>query len=183
MLGSMPLFSSAALIITSPTPLRALTAMVLPARSAGVRIELDPLTTMFCQFVAWFVLSTSLSVIAEIGIPLVRAIIAGTQPAKPTSMFEFASPSMMSLPLWAVIFLISMPCCSKNPFLMPRSSGSVFAIGSTPTVSDVFAVDPPCAPAAAAANTAATTRIAKPASIGRRTGLAPTVVMSCRPPS
>ena len=45
-------FSSAALIITSPTPLRALTAIVLPARSAGVWIELEPLTMMFCQLSA-----------------------------------------------------------------------------------------------------------------------------------
>ena len=51
-LWSTPLFSSAARIITSPTPFRALTAIVLPARSAGVRIELDPLTRMFCQLLA-----------------------------------------------------------------------------------------------------------------------------------
>ena len=36
----------------------------------------------------------------------------------------------MSLPLWSVFFLISIPCSEKNPFLIPRSSGSAFAIGS-----------------------------------------------------
>src|SRR4051794_32741037 len=40
--GFTPSFLSAALIITSPTPLSALTAIVFPARSAGDRIELDP---------------------------------------------------------------------------------------------------------------------------------------------
>ena len=175
-LWSTPLFSSAARIITSPTPFRAFTAIVLPARSAGVRIELDPLTRMFCQLVAWFVLSTSLSATAEIGMPDVLAIIAGTQPAKPTSMFEFASPSMMSLPLWAVIFLISIPCCSKKPFLMPRSSGSVLAIGSTPTERlTAVACDLAGAPAAPPANSAATRRIAQPAITARPRCLAPVV--------
>ena len=50
--GLTPRFWSAALIITSPTPLSALTATVLPARSAGVLIELLPLTRMFCQLSA-----------------------------------------------------------------------------------------------------------------------------------
>ena len=59
--GSTPRFLSAALIITSPTPLSAFTAMVLPARSAGVRIELEPLTRMFCQLSLIDVPSTSLA--------------------------------------------------------------------------------------------------------------------------
>ena len=141
-----------------------------------MRIELDPLTRMFCQLLAWFVLSTSLSATAEIGIPDVLAIIAGTQPANPTSMFEFASPSMMSFPLWAVIFLISIPCCSKKPFLMPRSSGSVLAIGRTPTVRlTAVACDFPEAPVAAPANSAATRRIAQPANTARLRCLPPVV--------
>ena len=78
--GSTPTFFSAALIATSPTPLSAFTAIVLPARSAGVRIELEPLTRMFCQLSASEVPSTSLAAIAVTGIPCVRAIIAGTQP-------------------------------------------------------------------------------------------------------
>jgi len=40
----------------------------------------------------------------------------------------------MSLPLWRTFFLISMPCSSKNPFLIPRSIGSAFAIGSVASV-------------------------------------------------
>ena len=127
-------------------------------------------------------LSTSLSATTEMGIPDVRAIIAGTQPANPTSMFEFASPSMMSFPLCAVIFLISMPCCSKNPFLMPRSSGSVLAIGSTPTVRLTVACAFPGAPAAPPANRAATTRIAQPTTSGRRPGFDPTVFIPYIPP-
>ena len=79
-LGSTPDFSSAALIVTSPTPLRALTAIVLPARSWGVRIELSPLTMMFCQLSAIEVPSLSLAATAVKSMPCVRAIIAGTQP-------------------------------------------------------------------------------------------------------
>ena len=113
---------------------------------------------------------------AALAIPVVRAIIAGTQPAKPTSMFEFASPSMMSFPLCAVIFLISIPCCSKKPFLIPRSRGSVLAIGSTPTVRlTVVACDFPGAPVAPPANRAATRRIAQPATSARLRCLAPVV--------
>ena len=40
----------------------------------------------------------------------------------------------MSLPLCSVTFLISIPCAAKNPFWMPRSIGSAFAIGSVSTV-------------------------------------------------
>ena len=127
--GSTPDFSSAARIITSPTPFNALTAIVLPARSAGDWIELEPLTMMFCQLSSAFVPSTSLVVTAVIGMPDVRAIIAGTQPAKPISPCLFASASMMSFPLWRTTFLTSSPCFSKNPCLIPMSSGRVFAIG------------------------------------------------------
>ena len=76
--GSTPLFSSAALITTSPRPLSALTAIVFPARSAGVRMELEPLTMMFCQLSPSEVPSVSLAATSVIGIPVVRAIIAGT---------------------------------------------------------------------------------------------------------
>ena len=78
--GSTPPFCSAALIITSPTPLSALTAMVLPARSAGLRIELDPLTRMFCQLFGSLVPSTSLAETSVNGIPCVRAMNIGTKP-------------------------------------------------------------------------------------------------------
>ena len=78
--GSTPTFFSAALIITSPTPLSAFTATVLPARSAGVRIELEPLTRMFCQLSASEVPSTSLAATAVRAIPCVRAMNIGTQP-------------------------------------------------------------------------------------------------------
>ncbi len=67
--GSTPRFFSAALIVTSPTPLSALTAIVLPTRSAGVRIELDPLTRMFCQLSASDVPSTSLAAMTVNGMP------------------------------------------------------------------------------------------------------------------
>ena len=40
----------------------------------------------------------------------------------------------MSLPLWSVRLLISIPCSEKKPFLIPRSIGSAFAIGSVFTV-------------------------------------------------
>ena len=78
--GLTPDLRSAALIITSPTPLSALTAIVFPARSFALRIELSPLTRMFCQLSAAFVPSTSLVATALIGMPEVLAIIIGTQP-------------------------------------------------------------------------------------------------------
>jgi len=77
-LGLTPDFLSAALIITSPTPLSAFTAMVLPARSPGLRIELEPLTRMFCQLSACDVPSTSLFATVWTWMPCVRAIIMGT---------------------------------------------------------------------------------------------------------
>ena len=40
---------------------------------------------------------------------------------------------MMSFPLWRTTFLTSSPCFSKNPCLIPTSSGKVFAIGMTLT--------------------------------------------------
>ena len=40
----------------------------------------------------------------------------------------------MSLPLWSIRLLISIPCSEKNPFLIPRSIGRAFAIGSVSTV-------------------------------------------------
>ena len=76
--GSTPRFCRAARIITSPTPLSAFTATVLPLRSAGPRIELSPLTRMFCQLSSFDVPSTSLAATAVNGIPCVRAIIIGT---------------------------------------------------------------------------------------------------------
>jgi hypothetical protein len=45
----------------------------------------------------------------------------------------FAIARTTSLPLWSVVFLISIRCCAKNPFRIPRSSGSPFAIGSVTT--------------------------------------------------
>ena len=173
--GSMPSFSSAARIITSPTPFNALTAIVLPARSAGVRIELEPLTRMFCQLSVSDVPSTSLVVIVVIGTPFVRAIIAGTQPANPISVLLFASARTMSLPLCRITFLTSRFCCSKNPFLIPRSSGRVFEIGMTVTVIesrvDFFTKAPAVAPPNSAATTtdaAASTITCRPARPLRR---------------
>ncbi len=79
-LGSTPTFFSAALIITSPTPFSAFTAIVFPARSLGVRIELLFLTMMFCQLSSGLVPSTSLAEIIWNLMPCVRPIIAGTYP-------------------------------------------------------------------------------------------------------
>ena len=76
--GSTPDFFSAARITTSPTPFSALTAIVFPASCAGVWIELDPLTRMSCQLSVAEVPSSSLAAMIVTGMPLVRAIIAGT---------------------------------------------------------------------------------------------------------
>jgi hypothetical protein len=76
--GSTPTFFNAALITTSPTPFSALTAIVLPARSAGVRIDELLLTRMFCQLSDVEVPSTSLAATSVSGMPCVRAIIIGT---------------------------------------------------------------------------------------------------------
>jgi hypothetical protein len=43
-------------------------------------IELEPFTTMFCQLSASEVPSTSLAAMIVRGMPVVRAIIAGTYP-------------------------------------------------------------------------------------------------------
>src|SRR5215211_5575736 len=77
----------------------------------------------------------------------------------------FASASTTSLPLWSVRLLISIPWAEKNPFLIPRSSGSAFAIGSVatvtvascflPAVSRALAVAPPKSVAAVTAASAA----------------------------
>jgi hypothetical protein len=57
---------------------------------------------------------------------------------------------MTSLPLATTVFLISIPSAAKNPFLTPRSSGNVFAIGSVSSFTSVvgvargaLAADPP----------------------------------------
>ena len=76
--GLTPRFCRAAFTTTSPTPLSAFSATVLPTRSDGVRIELEPLTRMFCQLSASDVPSTSLAAMIVIGIPCVRPIMAGT---------------------------------------------------------------------------------------------------------
>src|SRR5690349_20468051 len=89
-----------------------------------------------------------------------------------------ASASTMSLPLCRTVFLISIPCFSKNPCLMPRSSGSAFEIGSVSTVTVVRACErtgcavaaPPAAVIAtiahAAAPSARTRRPLRPAILG-----------------
>ena len=76
--GSTPSFFSAALMITSPTPLSALTAIVLPARSAGVRMEELPFTRMSCQLSDAEVPSTSLAATSCRGMFCVAPIIIGT---------------------------------------------------------------------------------------------------------
>src|ERR1051326_7760443 len=64
------------------------------------------------------------------------------------SPLPLASASTMSLPLCKTVFLISRPWSAKNPFWMPRSSGSPFAIGS---VSRLIVVSFVCPGAPAAA--------------------------------
>ena len=71
---------------------------------------------------------------------------------------------MMSFPLWRTTFLISSPCASKNPCLIPRSSGRVFAIGMMLTVIGTPALDLAVVAAAAPASSAATTTAATAAS-------------------
>src|SRR5436853_4960100 len=63
----------------------------------------------------------------------------------------------MSFPLWNVTFLIVIPCWSKKPFAIPRSSGSPFAIGSVSTVTVTLSF---VRLAAAPANSASTTTAA-----------------------
>ena len=76
--GSTLIFFSAAFTTTSPTPFRALSAIVFPDRSAGVRIDELPRTRMFCQLSSAVVPSTSLAATSVKGMPPVRAIIIGT---------------------------------------------------------------------------------------------------------
>src|SRR4051812_29496845 len=79
------------------------------------------------------------------------------------SPLPFAIASTMSLPLCSVFLLIWIPCCAKNPFWMPRSSGSPFAIGSVSTVTVVsfllpveLAAEPPNSTAHASTETVVT---------------------------
>ena len=121
---------SAARITISQTPLSAFPAIVFPSRSFGVLIELEPLTMTFCQLSSIEVASSSLAETATIGSPCDRAMIAGTQPMYPMSPLPFDIARTMSLPLWKVVFLISMPCFAKKPCSIPMSSANPFAIGS-----------------------------------------------------
>ena len=69
----------------------------------------------------------------------------------------FASASTTSLPLCSTFFWISIPCCAKNPFWTPRSSGSAFAMLSVrrlivaSVLSDALEAEPPKSNAAASA--------------------------------
>ena len=76
--GSTPRLSSAALISTSPTPLSALTAIVLPARSAGFLIGLPFFESSSVH--SSFAVSAPLSALATTftGSPCERADISGT---------------------------------------------------------------------------------------------------------
>src|SRR6188768_1938323 len=67
----------------------------------------------------------------------------------------------MSLPLWSTRLLISIPCSEKKPFLIPRSIGRAFAIGSVFTV--IVTVACGFAGADAAVAPKATTTASKPA--------------------
>src|SRR5215204_325965 len=83
----------------------------------------------------------------------------------------FASASTTSLPLCRVRLLISIPWAEKNPFLIPRSIGSAFAIGSVatvtvascflPAVSRALAVAPPNSVAEVTATSAAARTVAR----------------------
>jgi hypothetical protein len=80
----------------------------------------------------------------------------------------FATASTTSLPLWSVRLLIVIPCCSKNPLRIPRSSGSPFAIGSVTTV--IVSFPPPFAsgaPAAGPVSATTATRAATRNALGR----------------
>ena len=119
--GSTPSLSSAPLITTSPTPLSALTAIVLPARSCGVRIELDPLTMTFCQLSATIVPSTSLAAAVDD----VDSRRVGDERGRPADVADVAvvvrrAASTMSLPLWSVTFLISMPVLLEEALADPE---------------------------------------------------------------
>src|SRR5512133_325157 len=68
-----------------------------------------------------------------------------------------ASASTTSLPLCSTFFWISIPCCAKNPFWTPRSSGSAFAMLRvrtlivTSVLSDELDAEPPKSNAAESA--------------------------------
>jgi hypothetical protein len=76
-LESIPSLSSAPRTTISATPFSALSATVLPTRSCGLRIELEPETTTFCQLSASDAPSVSLAATTVIGMPCVRPIIPG----------------------------------------------------------------------------------------------------------
>ena len=76
-LESIPSLSSAPRTTISATPLSAFRAIVFPTRSLGLRIELEPDTTTFCQLSASEAPSVSLAATTVIGIPWVLPIIPG----------------------------------------------------------------------------------------------------------
>ena len=75
----------------------------------------------------------------------------------------------MSFPLWSTRLLISIPCSEKNPFLIPRSIGRAFAIGSVFTV--IVTVSCGLAGALAAVAPKATTTASRPETESRRASL------------
>ena len=132
--GLTPTFCSAALIITSPTPLSALTAIVLPGRSAGVRIELDALDEDVLPVVR-----------------LVRALDLAGRDARewdplraPDDHGHAAEVADVAVVVRDreddVVAALQRPLVDLDPLrleealLIPRSIGSAFAIGSVLTV-------------------------------------------------
>src|SRR5262245_41334239 len=75
------------------------------------------------------------------------------------SPLPLASASTTSLPLCSTVLWISIPCCAKNPFWTPRSSGSAFAMFSVSRLivasflPGELAADPPKSTAPANAET------------------------------
>ena len=76
--GATPRFSRAALTTVSPTPLSALTAIVLPARSLGVRIWLSAATRICVHSFSAVIAPLSAFATSLIGSPFEAADAAGT---------------------------------------------------------------------------------------------------------
>jgi hypothetical protein len=120
LLGSTPRLSSAALIATSPTPLSALTAIVLPARSAGVLIGLPFLLRISVHSLAAVSAPLSALATAFTGRPCERADISGTHPRNANCVEPETMPVTSSLPLWPIDGSTARPSALKKPFLIPR---------------------------------------------------------------
>src|SRR5215210_4691309 len=142
---STPFFSSVALIVTSQMLLSVLAAIVLPSRSFGSLMS-EPLgiSTSAHGLLRSGPPSTPWEMICS-GSPFEEAISSETVFEKPMSKSPLSTAGVIAAPPAANCGWSSIPCCLKNPCLIPTKTGATSAIGISPilTFSGFSGVPPP----------------------------------------